>query len=74
MTDRSIDYRVAQIVSEIGDPLMRHFYSRITADKELIDAVVMTMVHAGCLRMKEDNYDHDWSYRLTERGREIYGL
>ncbi len=60
---------IRECVEEIGDPLISHICTRTAPfgfDYEKTRTEVNAMVQRRELRMKEDDIDHDWSYR---RGR-----
>lgn len=41
---------------------------------ENIRDTVRDMVHEGYIQMVDDDIDHDWVYRLKEKGRKSVGL
>ena len=66
---RLLHQLIRECVEEIGDPLMKHIIKRTVPfgfTEALTKAIVLLMFQQGELRMKEDEIDHDWSYR---RGR-----
>ena len=60
---------ICQCVKEIGDPLFEHIYRFVNKrgqwTKEYVRSEVCDLVSRNVLRMKEDEFDHDWAY---ERG------
>lgn len=55
--------QVRAVVNVMGDPLMRDFLESVYGTENEIKETVRQMVESGELRMKEDEIDHDWSYR-----------
>lgn len=68
----SIKTEIMNIVAAIGDPLLRHIVQRTGHGKTAVEEAVRELVKDGMLRMKEDSYDHEWSYISTRRGDEVY--
>jgi len=69
-----IHIKILKIVDTIGDPLLSHIKARTTSYRDdEVRVAVRSLVQQGYLRMKEDDYDHDWTYRLTQKGQEALG-
>lgn len=66
-------YRVLQAVKDIGDPLLRHIVARCGLEKDEASQITGDLVRGGMLRMKEDDVDHEWAYRLTSDGKDKMG-
>lgn len=60
---------IRRVVEKVGDPPMEQIKSEVNAENpgdwtdEEIRECVIAMVHRGELRMKDDDYEHDWTYR-----------
>jgi len=63
--------QILRAVKKIGDPLMEHIHEEVGGDYDALRAQVQELVRNGYLRMKDDDIDHDWSYRLTDAGRRL---
>ena len=68
------DY-ILEYVARVGDPLLQDIVRALAdiAPKAVVEAEVTTLLHQGLLRMKDDDIDHDWTYRLTRKGDEYLG-
>lgn len=70
---KSLENTIRECVDKIGDPLMMHitaycgdrgfFVDDMGFSVDVVKAEVKRMVDAGILRMKDDDIDHDWTYR-----------
>jgi len=68
--DMSIFRDILVVVQEIGDPLMEHIVAKVAYPEPTVEFNVLFLVREGYLRQKEDLIDHDWSYRLTKKGKD----
>jgi len=67
----ALEEAIVAIVEDIGDPLLKHIVNRLDDQDHdgeyggYVEQAVLDLVARGVLRMKEDSYDHDWTYRLA---------
>ena len=62
----ALNLLIRSCVEEVGDPLMRHICKHtVIRGYTIAETKVETlaMVNRGELRMKDDDTDHDWTYR-----------
>ena len=72
-TVTSRKYRILQEVRIVGDPSLFTIANRLCVTRDSITEDVRELVQQGLLRMKDDDYDHDWVYRLTAEGNAALG-
>lgn len=65
-----LDVQVLLVVERDGDPLMKHIVAALHDHTDRVRCSVSDLVRHGYLRQKEDIVDHEWSYRLTDKGRD----
>ena len=66
MSSPSLNQIIREVVNDVGDPLMSHITGFVTLQgwgSEEVRKEVLAMVDRGELRMKDDDIDHDWTYR-----------
>ena len=66
----SVKIHVLEAVEYFVDPNLSMIceYTHLTFD--VVMPVVQRLVIDGFLKQKEDVVDHEWNYRLTDKGRE----
>jgi len=61
---QSLHDAIKECVEKIGDPLMREIIKHCARwPEDHVRQEVLEMVQQGVLRMKEDDIEHDWTYR-----------
>ena len=70
----SLEEAIMEVVARVGDPTLDDILTQVDeawfpAD---VKSTVMAFVHRGWLRMKDDDQEHDRTYRVTAKGREAY--
>ena len=68
MTD--LQTRVLRFVELVGDLTFANIQSHVGLETAALREPVRELVEAGYLRMKDDDQEHDWTYRLTRAGRD----
>jgi len=68
-----LEKEIMAAVHEHGDPLMYDIQAELARESETVRRAVLDLVHRGMLRMKDDDIDHDWTYRMTRQGKEAFG-
>ena len=69
MTELQIN--ILRFVALVGDPTFANIQSHVGLDANALREPVMELVHGGSLRMTDDDQEHDWTYRLTQLGRQM---
>jgi hypothetical protein len=69
-TVTGLQIRILRFVAEVGDPTFANIQSAMGQDVDALRDPVRELVTTGLLRMKDDDIDHDWAYRLTGAGRD----
>ena len=61
---------VLQAVSDYPDSSLMSIVGYLDSTYDAVAPVVKKLVVNGSLKQKEDIVDHEWNYRLTDKGRE----
>jgi len=69
MTELQI--KILRFVALSGNPTFANIQSDAGLGAEALRTPLQELVTCGYLRMKDDDIDHDWAYRLTRLGRQM---